>query len=272
VIRAAYLAGEGLEPVLAENAARRGVAIVQWVDRLALSPDPPARLAWAQDTWLAPHLVPAMPAPRRPPRLAFPQAPAPPGESVVRLPDGTFLASGPRASPFHDGRARFHESPAPPGRAYLKLWEALTLLGTHPGPGDLCLDLGAAPGSWTWVCAALSARVIAVDRANLAPDVAAMLGVRHRAESAFGLDPRREPSVDWLLCDVIAYPPRTLALVRRWLDSGRAARIVATVKFQGPTDHGTADAFEQIAGGRLVHLAHNRHELTFLWPYEGDSA
>jgi 23S rRNA (cytidine2498-2'-O)-methyltransferase len=271
VIRSAYLAGEGLEPVLAENAVRRGVPVTQWVDRLALSEAPPAPLAWAQDTWLAPHLVPAMPGPRRPPRLAFPQPPAS-GESFVRLPDGSVLASGTRSSPFHDGRARFHERPEPPGRAYLKLFEALTLLGARPGPGDLCLDLGAAPGSWTWVCADLSARVVAVDRAPLAPDVAAMLGVRHRAESAFGLDPRREPRVDWLLCDVIAYPPRTLALVRRWLDSGRAARIVASVKFQGETDHDTADAFEQIPGGRLVHLAHNRHELTFLWPYGGDRA
>ena len=55
-------------------------------------------------------------------------------------------------------------------------------------------------------------------------NVAAMLGVRHRAESAFGVDPRRDPRVDWLVCDVIAYPPRTLALVRRWLEAGRAAK------------------------------------------------
>jgi 23S rRNA (cytidine2498-2'-O)-methyltransferase len=76
----------------------------------------------------------------------------------------------------------------------------------------------------------------------------------------------REPKVDWLVCDVIAYPPRTFSLVRRWLDAGRAARIVATVKFQGATDHDTAEAFAKIPGGRLVHLSHNRHELTFLWP------
>ena len=60
-------------------------------------------------------------------------------------------------------------SRGPPNRAYLKLWEALTLLGRRPGPGELCLDLGASPGGWTWVLAKLGARVIAVDKAPLDP-------------------------------------------------------------------------------------------------------
>jgi 23S rRNA (cytidine2498-2'-O)-methyltransferase len=290
VIRAAYLAAAGFEATLAEEAARAGVTIGAWHDRLALSPDLPAPLAWAQDIWLAPTELP--PAEARiamqhgrwaefasPPgaaplavtvardaRLHFP-APLPPASGAfTRLAADRVLFSARRQSPFIEGRARFHEILEPPSRAYLKLFEALTLLGAHPGPGDLCYDLGAAPGGWTFVCASLSARVVAFDRAPLAPGVAAMLGVRHRPESAFGVDPRREPRVDWLVCDVIAYPPRSLALVRRWLDAGRAARIVATVKFQGATDHDTAEAFQKIPGGRLVHLSHNRHELTFLWP------
>jgi 23S rRNA (cytidine2498-2'-O)-methyltransferase len=290
VIRAAYLAAPGFEAPLAEEAARAGVAILGWHDRLALSPDAPLPLAWAQDIWLTPAALPpaearaAMrhgrwaefaPRPDAAPltvhaahdaRLRFP-APLPPASGAfTRLGDGRVLVSARRQSPFIEGRARFHEIPEPPSRAYLKLWEALTLMRAHPGPGDLCYDLGAAPGGWTFVCASLSARVVAFDRAALAPRVAAMLGVRQRRESAFAVDPRREPQVDWLVCDVIAYPPRTLALVRRWLDAGRAARIVATVKFQGPTDHDTAEAFRKIPGGRLVHLSHNRHELTFLWP------
>lgn len=293
---AVYLAPAGLEPVLRDAAARRGLRISAWHDRLALSPDPPVALPWAQDIWLEPRechpadaALPmratglawsahgpaqgeaaralARQVPRaRGSRLRFP-SPRPGNSGVYALvaPD-RLLFSPTRMSPFVGGQARFVESSDPPSRAYLKLFEAMTLLDAHPGPGDLCYDLGAAPGGWTWVCAMLSARVVALDRAPLAPGVAAMLGVRHRAESAFAVDPRREPRIDWLVCDVIAYPARTLALVGRWLDSGRAARIVATVKFQGATDHATAEAFERIAGGRLVHLSHNRHELTFLWP------
>jgi 23S rRNA (cytidine2498-2'-O)-methyltransferase len=37
------------------------------------------------------------------------------------------------------------------------------------------------------------------------------------------------------------------------------------VKFQGATDHASAEAFAAIPGGRLQHLFHNKHELTFLW-------
>ncbi len=69
----------------------------------------------------------------------------------------------------------------PPSRAYLKLWEALVRFGRWPAPGDRCLDLGASPGGWTWVLAKLGANVTAVDKAPLAPAVAAMPGVTQRA-------------------------------------------------------------------------------------------
>jgi 23S rRNA (cytidine2498-2'-O)-methyltransferase len=71
--------------------------------------------------------------------------------------------------------------------------------------------------------------------------------------------------VDWLFSDVIAYPDRLLALVRRWIEAGAARHIVCTIKFQGATDHDAADAFAAIPNGRVLHLSHNKHELTFLW-------
>ncbi|MBR6976145.1 MAG: hypothetical protein IKH84_04515, partial [Ottowia sp.] len=59
----------------------------------------------------------------------------------------SILASPETSSPFPDGQVDFVENRLdPPGRAYLKLWEAFTLLGRRPVPGELCLDLGAAPG------------------------------------------------------------------------------------------------------------------------------
>lgn len=288
---AAYLAAEGFEQPLTEELSRRGITISAWHGWLAISPDPPAALAWAQDAWLDPreitepaelrHLAPRWttvtredaapgitPLPNR--RQNFPAPLPPPSGAFTRIGPGRWLASPTRLSRFSAGRPRFFEdAEGPPSRAYLKFWEALTLLQAHPVPGDLCYDLGAAPGGWTWAIAKLGARVVTIDKAPLAENVAAMLGVKQRAESAFALDPRREPRVDWLVCDVIAYPARTLALVRRWLDSSRAARIVATVKFQGATDHDTAEAFAAIQGGKLLHLAHNKHELTFIWPFSG---
>jgi 23S rRNA (cytidine2498-2'-O)-methyltransferase len=297
MIKAAYLAADGFEPQLAEELARRNVRIDQWHGRLALSPDPPVEAAWSLDTWTAPRLIEAPsiksaadglralqrnwaactpdhhrrsaliearlpPVKARP--LAFPE-PAPTAHlgAWTLLTPTDILASPTKSSPFVNGECHFIEDrTGPPSRAYLKLWEALTRFNEHPAPGQTCFDLGAAPGGWTWALAALGAKVTAVDKAPLDPHVAAMPGVEHWQESAFAMPP--EPT-DWLFSDIVAYPERLLALVRRWIDAGAAKRIVCTIKFQGATDHDAADAFAAIPGGRVIHLWHNKHELTFLW-------
>ena len=299
-ICAAYLADAATQPALAGELARLGVRVSGWHGLLALSPDPPRPCAWALDVWTAPELhacasvgaaarllrdrqrnwslhaemhrgrcglIEAKLPPVKAAPLHFPQpAPrAPLGAWTLLAPDRLLLSTS-KTSPFVGGVCRFVEDHVgPPSRAYLKLWEACTRLGVTPLPGQVCLDLGAAPGGWSWALAQLGARVVAVDKAALAPSVAAHPLVTHRCQSAFGIDPRLEPAVDWLCSDIIAYPARLLALVGRWIEAGRAARILCTIKFQGETDHDVADRFAAIPGARLMHLAHNRHELTFFW-------
>ena len=58
------------------------------------------------------------------------------------------------------------------------------------------------------------------------------------AGSAFALDPRSEPPVDWLCSDIICYPQRLLGLVQRWLDAGTVRNVICTIKFQGATIRG----------------------------------
>ena len=297
MIRSAYLAAEGFEADLGEELALCGVAVDAWHGRLALSGDPPVSAAWALDVWTTPetieiasvkqaadalrvqqrnwagyaaghHRRSALIAERLPPvrarPLVFPE-PAPAGHlgAWTLLAPGRLLASAQKSSPFVGGACRFEEDRvAPPSRAYLKLWEACTRIGAWPGAGERCLDLGAAPGGWTWAAARLGARVNAVDKAPLDPRVAGMDGVTWREGSAFAVEP--EP-VDWLLSDVVAYPDRLLTLVHRWIAAGAAARIVCTIKFQGQTDHAAARAFAAIEGGQVFHLFHNKHELTFCW-------
>lgn len=298
MIRAAYLADEGFEAELAEELRRADRRIASWHGRLALSPDVPAHAAWALDVWTDPreiavpsikagadalravqrnwslyaldhHRRSALIAERLPPvkarALVFPEAaPAAPLGAWTLLAPDRMLASPTKTSPFVNGAVQFVEDrEGPPSRAYLKLWEALTRIGRHPQPSETCLDLGACPGGWSWVMARLGARVIAVDKAPLDPRVLAMPGVTQRTESAFGLDPRREPPVDWLFSDVICYPARLLALVNRWREAKAARNFVCTIKFQGETDHATAEAFAAIPGAHVFHGAHNKHELTF---------
>jgi 23S rRNA (cytidine2498-2'-O)-methyltransferase len=292
-----YLAPEGfveeLRTELGEVSASYG--------RLLISPGPPKPAAWVANIWLDPVELPIASVGDAAKRLraiqrnwalyphaqhrraslieaklpkvsarplVFPAAaPAAPLGSWTLVDANTLLVSARCTSPFANGAARFVEDKrAPPSRAYLKLWEALTLLGAHPKPGELCLDLGSSPGGWTWVLATLGARVISVDKAPLDPAVAAMPGVEVRRESAFGLDPRAIGSIDWLFSDVICYPARLLRLVERWLELGTCRRFVCTLKFQGATDHGTVRRFAAIAGSRLLHLHHNKHELTWVMP------
>jgi len=291
----AYLAAEGfvedLRAELGEVSAAYG--------RLLLAPGPARPAAWAANIWHGPvrlavasigdaakrlramqrnwalyshahHRRAALIEAKLPKvsakPLRFPE-PAPTAAlgSWTLIDEVTVLASPRCSSPFPNGEARFVEDKAaPPSRAYLKLWEALTLLGEHPEPGSLCLDLGSSPGGWTWALARLGARVVSVDKAPLEPRIATMPGVEVRRESAFALDPRALGPVDWLFSDVVCYPPRLLGLVERWLAAGTCRRFVCTLKFQGPTDRETARRFAAIPGSRLVHLHHNKHELTWM--------
>ena len=189
---------------------------------------------------------------------------APLGSWTLLAPD-LVVASARCSSPFRNGEAVFVEDKTgPPNRAYLKLWEAFTLLGTAPKPGEVCLDLGACPGGWTWVLQGLGARVIAVDKAPLDAAIAALPGVTIRQQSAFALEPTDVGPIDWLLSDVICYPERLLRLVRRWLDSGFSGRCLCTIKFQAETDFNAIAALAAIPGSRLMHLSHNKHELTWI--------
>jgi 23S rRNA (cytidine2498-2'-O)-methyltransferase len=198
--------------------------------------------------------------------IVFPAAAptAPLGSWTLLAPDRMLIAAR-CSSPFPNGEVAFVEDKAgPPNRAYLKLWEALVRLGRWPQAGECCLDLGASPGGWTWVLAWLGAKVLAVDKAPLEPAVAAMPGVEWRGESAFALEPESVGTVDWLLSDIVCYPARLLRLVERWRASGLVKNFVCTIKFQGPTDHAAAAAFAAIPGAQVLHLHHNKHELTLL--------
>jgi 23S rRNA (cytidine2498-2'-O)-methyltransferase len=290
-----YLAPEGFEAELRHELGD----IVQQHGRLLLSPGPAKPAAWAQNVWhdvlsipiasigegartlksiqrnwwpYTPDLhrrtalmVEKLPKVSAKPLTFGQAAPTAPLGSFTLLDEYTLLAAPRCSSAFPNGECALIEDRVnPPSRAYLKLWDAFTVLGFAPQPGETCLDLGACPGGWTWVLASLGAQVIAVDKAPLDPKVVAMAGVSIRQESAFGLDPASLGPVDWLFSDIICYPERLYRLVQNWRDKGQVRNFLCTIKFQGDTDHATAAAFAAIPGSRLLHLSHNKHELTWV--------
>jgi len=175
------------------------------------------------------------------------------------------LASRKNSYPLPRGEIFFEENQKdPPSRAYLKLWEALTLLGEWPKKGERCLDLGSSPGSWTWALAKLGASVLSIDRSELAPNVANMEGVEFRKGNAFSIRPHDIEKIDWLFSDVICFPEKLLELVEAWLESGLCKRFVCTIKFQGKVDPAITEKFKKISGAKVLHLFHNKHELTWI--------
>jgi 23S rRNA (cytidine2498-2'-O)-methyltransferase len=177
----------------------------------------------------------------------------------------TLIGSARCSSPFPAGIIEFEEDrEGPPSRAYLKLWEALVLAGKWPKPGERCLDAGASPGGWTWALARLGAEVTAVDRSSPEDRVLAMPGVRFIKHDAFTLLPEDLGPLDWLFCDVICYPPRLCQWIEQWLQSGLCRNFVCTIKMQGGADFETTRRFAAIPGSRVVHLYHNKHELTWM--------
>ncbi|MSP21004.1 MAG: hypothetical protein EXQ93_05700 [Alphaproteobacteria bacterium] len=292
----AYLAPDGFLPELLREV---GTAVQDVRGRLVLASGPERPVAWCANVWRAPRVIPIasigdgasklraiqrnwalysfdhhrraallvdkLPSVSAKP-LAFgtPAPVAPLGSWTLLTPD-TILASPACSSPFVNGDVAFVEDRSgPPNRAYLKLWEALTLLGERPKAGEVCLDLGSSPGGWTWVLQSTGARVISVDKAPLDEAVTRLPNVDYRQMSAFALEARDVGPIDWLCADIACYPERLFTLIERWLAAGTVRRLVCTLKFQGETDFAAMERFAAIPGGRLVHLHHNKHELTWL--------
>jgi 23S rRNA (cytidine2498-2'-O)-methyltransferase len=290
-----YLAAEGFESQLALDAP----SPVANFGRLIFSRSEPVGMPWAQNVWFQPKIarIESIKAAARllagiqrnwwpyqhqfarrmeliQTQLPFVSAKEQEFPSTIphanlgswTMIDPEFIVySAECSSKFPNGEVRFKENHTdPPSRAYLKLWEALSLAQRMPGPGDVCMDLGASPGGWAWALIKLGAKVIAVDRSPLHPALMSNPLVEFREGSAFACQPQQFDRIDWLFSDVICYPDRLYEFVTRWIKSGKCRNFVCTIKFQGAEHYHYARKFAEIPGSQVVHLSHNKHELTWM--------
>lgn len=138
----------------------------------------------------------------------------------------------------------------PPSRAYQKILEVELRLGCRIEPGERCVDLGASPGGWSFVALERgAAEVVAVDRSPLRADLMAHPSLRFMQGDAFRYTPS-QPPVDWLLCDVIAAPLRTLELLDRWLGERLCRKLAVTLKLKG------RDEDRHLSGARALLARH----------------
>ena len=167
------------------------------------------------------------------------------------------------------GRVRLRRDQDDPSRSALKLEEAIEWVGVGPEGGDLCVDVGAAPGGWTQVALRRGAAVIAVDPGTMKIDGPARK-YTHLKENAFSFVPPE--TMDWLLCDM-AYRPREVAqMLAKWGRRGWARQLIANIKL--PMKRKAAMVSEVLGllksagwqGLRARQLYHDRDEVTvFGW-------
>ncbi|MEO8751873.1 MAG: 23S rRNA (cytidine(2498)-2'-O)-methyltransferase RlmM [Casimicrobiaceae bacterium] len=121
-----------------------------------------------------------------------------------------------------------------PSRSTLKLAEAFGTFLTDDErlrllrPGLRAVDLGAAPGGWTWQLAHRGLRVTAVDNGPMKGSVADDPLVTHLREDGLTWRPKR--AVDWLVCDIVLQPIRIAEMVARWIADGAAQRAIFNLK------------------------------------------
>ena len=166
-----------------------------------------------------------------------------------------------------------------PSRSYLKLGEALEVLLNKKEqtdwlkPGMTAVDLGAAPGGWTWQLVQHGLKVIAVDNGPLKGVALGHPNIRHLRLDGFRFRP--EKPVDWVVCDMVEQPQRVAELMADWIINGHAQRAIFNLKL--PMKKRTtalADALAKIrsllaARGinhrlQAKHLYHDREEVTIL--------
>jgi 23S rRNA (cytidine2498-2'-O)-methyltransferase len=160
----------------------------------------------------------------------------------------------------------------PLNRAERKLREALQVFGLTVAPGMRALDLGAAPGGWTKVLAEEGAEVLAVDPAELDPEVAALPNVTHfrgHSEDLLGLPDLGRFAL--LTNDMNLDPAESAGIVLPLVPllEPRGA-VIMTVKFMTPRrEEHVRDALRVLGPRFDTHqqkrLPHNAKETTILF-------
>jgi 23S rRNA (cytidine2498-2'-O)-methyltransferase len=164
-----------------------------------------------------------------------------------------------------------------PSRSVLKLAEAFEVFLYESDktqwirPGMRAVDLGAAPGGWTWHLVSLGMQVTAVDNGPLKGVVANHPAVKHLRQDGFHYRPKH--AVDWLVCDMIEQPDRVAALVADWVASGLTDRAFFNLKL--PMKKRVGALNEALTGIRMIldkknikyrlkakQLYHDREEVT----------
>lgn len=137
--------------------------------------------------------------------------------------------------------------------------------------GSTAVDLGAAPGGWTWQLVQRSLFVTAVDNGPMQEALMESGQVRHVQEDAYRFIP--EQPVTMMVCDVVDKPIKTAAMASDWVVNGWCSEAIFNLKLPMKKRYQEVIACLNLIAERLVqeglayelsakHLYHDREEIT----------
>jgi 23S rRNA (cytidine2498-2'-O)-methyltransferase len=122
-----------------------------------------------------------------------------------------------------------------PSRSTLKLDEAFLHFipreewNERLTSGMNAVDLGSAPGGWTYQLVRRGMMVSAVDNGPMAESIMETGQVRHYMMDGFKFTPAKQ-NVYWLVCDMIEKPQRVAVLMAQWLLHGFCKEAMFNLK------------------------------------------
>ncbi len=164
-----------------------------------------------------------------------------------------------------------------PSRSTLKLEEALLqFVPQKTRERDLhegmhAVDLGAAPGGWTYQFVVRGIHTYAVDNGPMQKELMNTGLVSHMTEDGFKFKP--PVKVDWLVCDMVERPILVAELMAKWLSESWTQRAIFNLKLPMKKRYQEVDQCLQLIAGQLSqkglrydmqykHLYHDREEVT----------
>ena len=121
-----------------------------------------------------------------------------------------------------------------PSRSTLKLDEAINWFFSNEQqslwfkPGMHAVDLGAAPGGWSWQLVKRGLLVTAIDNGPMDKTLMNSGMVEHLRSDAFTYAP--DSTIDWLVCDMAERPLHVSRLIARWFIQRRCKAAIFNFK------------------------------------------
>ena len=139
------------------------------------------------------------------------------------------------SSPHVMGIPRLKFPSQAPSRSTLKLDEAFLYFiprdewDLRLTSGMNAVDLGSAPGGWTYQLVRRGMMVTAIDNGPMAESLMETGQVKHKMMDGFKYVPLKQ-NVYWLVCDMIEKPQRVAKLMSEWLLNGYCKEAIFNLK------------------------------------------